>query len=124
MKRILIDTHVLLWWLAEPERLQPDHVELLEDPENTVEVSVCSLFEITIKKSVGKLVFNENLEDVLNENGFDLLPINFNHLHQYGELPEFHKDPFDRMLIAQAISEQIPVISYDTNFKRYGVNLL
>lgn len=124
MNRILIDTHVLLWWLAEPERLKSSHLELLEDPENIVEVSVCSLFEITIKKSVGKLTFEEQFEDVLSENGFDLLPIHFKHLTQYGELRQFHKDPFDRMLIAQAISEQIPMISYDSNFRKYDVELL
>lgn len=124
MKRILIDTHVLLWWLAEPERLKSKHIELLEDSENIIEVSVCSLFEITIKKSVGKLTFEENFEAVLGENNFDLLPIHFKHLNQYGELPEHHKDPFDRMLIAQTMSEQIPMISYDSNFKQYDVELL
>jgi PIN domain nuclease of toxin-antitoxin system len=111
MNRILIDTHVLLWWLAEPERLKSRHSEMLEGSENIIEVSVCSLFEITIKNAVGKLSFEEYFEKFLEENDFNLLPINFNHLKQYGELENHHKGPFDRMLIAQAVSENVSIIS-------------
>jgi PIN domain nuclease of toxin-antitoxin system len=124
VNRILIDTHVLLWWLAKPERLKNRHIEILEDSGNIIEVSICSLFEITTKKSVGKLNFEEDFEKVLEDNDFYLLSIQLKHLRQYEELPKHHEDPFDRMLIAQAVSEQISVISYDANFKHYEINLL
>lgn len=124
MNRILIDTHVLLWWLAEPNRLKAEHIELIENPYISVEVSVCSLFEITIKKASRKLIFEEDFEEILKANDFRLLPLDYSHLRQYATLPGHHKDPFDRMLIAQAISENMSIISYDSIFRNYPVDVV
>jgi PIN domain nuclease of toxin-antitoxin system len=124
MSRVLIDTHVLLWWLTEPERLKVEHLDLIKNPDNIIEVSVCSLFEIATKRSIGKLIFEEDFKSVIEENGFRLLKIDYPHLEYYATLPIQHKDPYDRMIISQAIVEDIGIISYNRIFKEYSVNLL
>lgn len=116
MRKILIDTHILIWWLSEPAKLKKDHYDLITDSENTIFVSVASFFEIGIKEKIGKLEFNGNFETILKSNGFESLPITLKHLETLRKTEFTHKDPFDMVLIAQAISENIELISCNSKF--------
>jgi PIN domain nuclease of toxin-antitoxin system len=87
-------------------------------------VSVTSLWEITIKRALGKLQFLQDFEEVLAEEGFDLLPIGYRHLRALADLPLHHRDPFDRVLIAQAVAERIPIATADRRFAIYGAEVL
>lgn len=120
----MIDTQVLIWWLSDLDKLKDKHIAILEDPKVNIEVSVCSLFEIAIKKSLGKLKFDFDIKKVLPVHGLILLNITYEHLEHYLKLPLFHKDPFDRMIIAQAIADNKPLISYDQVFGKYNVLLI
>ena len=96
----MLDTHVLLWWRDAAASLSLRARSEITDGANEVFVSIASLWEITIKRSLGKLRFLDDLETVLQEEGFRLLPISFKHLRALDGLPQLHRDPFDRLLIA------------------------
>ena len=102
MKRLLLDTHVLLWWLQGDERLGSRLIDKVSDPRSEVFVSAASTWKISTKRGLGKLNAPEDMSSVVEENGFIELPITFFHGDQAGLLPDVHKDPIDRMLIAQA----------------------
>lgn len=114
MKKILIDTHVLIWWLNNPNKLKQHHLDVISNPENIIYVSIASFFEITLKIKIGKLEFREDFEEVLRDNSFDSLPITFNHLQILKNLGIDHKDPFDILLVSQAISDGLEFLTYDT----------
>lgn len=121
--RLLIDTHVLLWWLADDRKLTRSARAIIANPENDVLVSAASLWEISIKVALGRLeVELDDLEHNIAANGFRSLPINYRHALTAGRLPAIHRDPFDRMLIAQASVEELRVISHDKIFERYGLS--
>ena len=122
--RLLLDTNAFIWWRDESPRLSRQIREQIGDPENGIAVSVTSLWEITIKRTLGKLRFLQDFEAVLAEEGFDLLPIGYRHLRVLADLPLHHRDPFDRVLIAQAMAERIPIATADRKFAIYGVELL
>lgn len=123
--RLLLDTHALLWWLADDDRLGPRARELIEDPANDVIVSVVSLWEIVVKVRVGKLHASINdIAGALPREGFDLLGVDTAHLLALAELPTHHRAPFDHLLIAQAITEDATFISEDRNAGRYPVRLV
>ena len=125
MRKILIDTHILIWWLTEPDKLKKEHQKILSDADNIIFVSVASFFEIGIKEKIGKLKFEGNFEVILIENGFESLPITLMHLETLRTIEFHHKDPFDMVLIAQAISENIEFISYDSQFlKTNGLKII
>lgn len=124
MQRILIDSHILIWALTEPNKLESKHRELLEDISNTVFVSVATLWELYIKASLNKVSLPDNLYDELHKRIIFILPIEETHLDTLLNLPYHHRDPFDRMIIAQSIIEEIPLISYDTEFQNYRVELI
>jgi PIN domain nuclease of toxin-antitoxin system len=117
VRKILIDTHVLIWWLSDPSKLKTKHLESISDAENTILVSVASFFEISLKVKTGKLVFDEDFEKILKQNGFESLPIHIHHVAQLQKTIYPHKDPFDMILIAQAIAENLEFISYDKVFE-------
>jgi PIN domain nuclease of toxin-antitoxin system len=119
--RLLLDTHVLLWWRDASPSLSSRVRAALSDAGNDILVSAATLWEIVVKRAVGKLRFPDDLEEVLEEEGFELLPIGFSHLHVLGQLPFLHRDPFDRMLIAQAIAEGIPLLTRDRAMRPYPV---
>ena len=121
--RLLLDTHVLLWWLADDRRLGADHRALIADASNTVLVSAMTVAEIAIKASLGKLDAPDDLLPTLQAGGFDELSFDSRHAEVLRTLPWHHRDPFDRMLIAQAISEQLTVLTADPHFAAYGVDL-
>jgi PIN domain nuclease of toxin-antitoxin system len=121
--RLLLDTHVLLWWLADDRKLGKSAREVIANPNNDVLVSSASLWEAAIKAALGRLEIElDDLEDAILRNGFQPLPIGFRHAITAGRLPAVHRDPFDRMLIAQASVEELRVISHDRVFERYGLN--
>lgn len=122
--RFLLDTNAFIWWRDGSPRLSSPVREQIGDPENVVAVSVTSLWEITIKRTLGKLQFLQDFEEVLAEEGFDLLSIGYRHLRALADLPLYHRDPFDRVLIAQALAERIPIATADRGFAAYGVPIL
>lgn len=121
--RLLLDTHALLWWLADRELSKPAR-RAIGDPANDVFVSAVSAWEIAIKASLGKLKAPDDLADCLDEGGFETLPLRVDHALAAGALPRHHDDPFDRALIAQASIESLTVVTRDERFDAYGVDLL
>ncbi len=124
MRRLLLDTHVLIWWLADDPHLGPRARAMIADERNEVYVSAATAWEISIKRALGKLDMPEDLGPVLEEEGFETLPIAFFHGEQAGRLPPHHRDPFDRMLIAQAQAEGLELVTSDGAFAAYGVRTI
>lgn len=124
MKRLLLDTHAFLWWLANSPRLGPGTRALIADGDNDVYVSAASTLEIAIKKRNGQLQAPDHLADLIEEEGFTPLPITPAHGEHSGHLPAIHKDPFDRLLIAQAQMEGMALVSVDGVFPQYQVRLV
>jgi PIN domain nuclease of toxin-antitoxin system len=123
--KILLDTHALLWWLADDERLGPQARELIEDPGNDVLVSVVSLWEIVVKIRVGKLEADiKEIADAIQQQEFAFLNISIAHLLTLTDLPAHHRDPFDHLLIAQAIAEDATFISEDRHAPKYSVRFV
>ena len=122
---LLLDTHTLLWFLWDDPQLSETARGLIVDPANRKLVSVASAWEISIKVGVGKLNLGEMaapfLDRELMKNHFELLPITLAHATGVESLPHFHRDPFDRLLISQVLSEQLPILSADVVFDQYGV---
>ena len=121
---LLLDTHVLLWWLADDGRLSREARATIRDPRSVVYVSAATAWEISIKRALGKLDAPANLDTAIADSGFLELPITMAHALAAGDLPDHHTDPFDRMLVAQAISEQLALVTRDEQLARYGVTLL
>ena len=124
MKRLLLDTHVLLWWLSDDPRLGQAARQAIANPKNQVYVSAASTWEISIKQSLGKLSAPDDMDGIVDEAGFDKLPITLFHGDQAGVLPKHHRDPFDRMLVVQAQSEGLVVVTNDEKIARYGIRVL
>jgi len=122
--RLLLDTNALLWWRYEPPRLPARASDQIRDPDNDIVISVASLWEIAIKRGLGKLQFLEDFEEVMADEEFDLLAVTYNHLRVLGELPLHHRDPFDRLLISQSLAERIPIITSDRAFAAYSVEIV
>ena len=121
--RLLLDTHVLLWWLADDAQLVKTARAIIANPDNDVLVSAASLWEIAIKTALGRLEIElDDLEDAIARNRFRQLAIGFRHAVTVGRLPNLHRDPFDRMLVAQASVEELRVVSHDRVFERYGLS--
>lgn len=121
---VLLDTHILIWALENNPLLSEKARDVLIAGENMVFVSSASVWEISIKKSTGKLKVPDNLLEELIAHRFSLLNINAEHAQLAGELPLIHKDPFDRMLVAQAKIEKLTLISNDPLIAKYKVRLL
>ena len=122
--RLLIDTHIFIWAVTWPDRLQPRLHEAILAPRNTILVSAASVWEIAIKRSLRRLTFPlERLDAVLEEAGFDHLPITAAHAIEAGGLPRHHADPFDRMLVAQACVDDLLLATDDAFMATYAVRL-
>ena len=119
--RLLLDTHVLLWWRDASPRLSPRAQAALADLANDIVVSVATFWEIVVKRTTGKLQFPDDLTQVIKEERFELLPISLSHLTALSDLPMLHRDPFDRMLVAQALAEGLPLITGDRALRPYPV---
>lgn len=124
IRHLLLDTHVFLWWLDDNDRLGQHTHSLIADSENIVYVSAASILEIAIKKRLGKLKAPDQLANILEEEGFTPLVIAPHHAEHSGTLPAFHKDPFDRLLIAQAQAEGLELVTVDSVFPEYQVRLI
>jgi PIN domain nuclease of toxin-antitoxin system len=118
----LLDTHVLLWALDDNEKFQPAHREIFDSSE-PIFVSAVSILEIAIKKSIGKAIFDRDILSVIRQKRVPVIPISETHAHLVGELPFHHRDPFDRLLIAQALVERMTIMTVDREFAAYGVPL-
>jgi PIN domain nuclease of toxin-antitoxin system len=120
---LLLDTHVLLWWLDGTAL--PDAVEAsIADAGTLVVVSAASVWEAAIKSALGKLVMPEALSEAVADEGFEPLAITFDHAERAGALPAHHRDPFDRMLVAQAQAEGLTLVTHDPAFEPYEVPVL
>ena len=119
---LLIDTCTLLWW-ANGDELSPAVSQAMADPDNRVWVSAASIWEIGIKQSLGKLTVRGDLDALIDED-FEHLPITFAHARGAAQLPRHHRDPFDRMLIAQAETEDLTLATRDRRIRSYDVTLL
>ncbi len=126
--RFLLDTHAFLWFIDGDERLGEQAHGILGDIENEILLSIASLWEIAIKESLGKLDLKQPFEELiprqLLSNEIGLLPIDLKHLPVLTNLPFHHRDPFDRLLIAQAMSEGMPILSRDPAFREYPVQVI
>ena len=126
--RAIVDTHVALWWLADDPRLGGRHREILADPDHQICWSAASSFELSIKLALGKVELPEPAAEffrkLLGEDGFEWLPIENRHCARLAELPVHHRDPFDRMLVAQAQEEDVPLLSADPKLAGYDVVIL
>jgi PIN domain nuclease of toxin-antitoxin system len=121
---LLLDTHALLWWLNNDPELPPKARKAITDPLNIVMVSAVNVWEIVIKKAIGKLEAPDDLTSALQTSQFEILPIQIEHALQVGKLPSFHADPFDRMLVAQAMVESLTIVTHDNKIKKYGIPVL
>lgn len=126
--RILVDTHCWLWALARPEALNGKAAALLGDGDTEVVFSAASVWEIAIKTALGKLrvssIDGDSLFDVIDSQALTRLPILHSHARQVAYLPDHHHDPFDRLLIAQAQIENLPVMTADDQFLRYEIEVI
>ena len=122
----LLDTNAFLWFINDDKSLSASAKSLIEDRANIVWVSIVSIWEIAIKRSAGKLTtslpLSRFINDVLRKNEILLLDLNLHHVGLVASLPFHHRDPFDRMIIAQAFQEDLAVITKDTVFERYDIN--
>ena len=121
---LLLDTHVVLWWLDDPNLLSQQAVAAIERLDNNIIVSVVSAWEIAIKKTLGKLEAPENLKEMIADAGFQWLPITYEHVWKIKDLPFHHEDPFDRLLVAQANVENLTLVTRDSHVKAYTIPIL
>ena len=122
--KYLLDTHTLIWFMDGDNSLPTDIVALIKNEDNECFLSVASLWEIAIKFSIGKLELQFDLNEItkfIHKNKIEQLPIELSHLQNILTLEHFHRDPFDRLIIAQAMAEDLTIITTDKNFKHYPV---
>jgi PIN domain nuclease of toxin-antitoxin system len=126
--KLLLDTHAFIWWATEPEKLSPKAQGLIADPSNSLLLSVVAVWEMQIKSQLGKLQLNLPLRELVEAqqrvNGLWVLAIELEHVLALDSLPAHHKDPFDRLLIAQAVVEDAALVSKDNAFVSYAVKLV
>jgi PIN domain nuclease of toxin-antitoxin system len=122
--RLLLDSHAVLWAASFPDELNPRCRELLVDGANTVYVSSVSIWELRLKESIGKLRLTADFESVLASLRFLELPVNWAHALRSARLPPLHQDPFDRMLVAQSLVEDLVLVTRDRKIQRYDCALL
>lgn len=126
--KLLLDTHTFIWWDREPELIPSATLALMRQDDAQLVVSIVSLWEIQIKTQIGKLNLQSPLAEIIaqqqSENGILLLPVTLPHILELDNLPQHHKDPFDRLLIAQCRTETATLVSRDTIFKQYDCPLI
>lgn len=124
IKSYLLDTQVYLWWLAGDPRLTQNAQKILKNPDFPAYLSVASVWEIVIKQAKGKLQLSKDLEWIINKSNFRILSIELPHVLHLKQLPDYHRDPFDRILISQALSEKFTLITGDAKIWQYPVDLV
>jgi Uncharacterized protein conserved in bacteria len=126
--KLLLDSHSFVWMHDQPDKLSSNVADQIIDPANEVYLSVATVWELQIKIKLGKFSFSDRLDNVIADqrrvNGIQILPVSLSHALYVDKLPVHHKDPFDRLLIAQAIVEEMTLVSSDKLFAKYDVDLL
>lgn len=126
--KLLLDTHVFIWWDSEPAKLSPQALILCQDPRHVLLLSIASLWEMQIKSQLGKLRLKLPLREIVESqqriNGIEILPVTPDHVWELENLPDHHKDPFDRLLVAQSRVEGAALISADLNIPKYPVRVI
>jgi PIN domain nuclease of toxin-antitoxin system len=128
--RLLLDTHAFLWWITDDPRLSEEARRRIADPQDEVLLSAVSAWELAIKAGLGRLALptGADLEDVVRRqvevNRLEVLPVQLSHALRVGRLPPHHRDPFDRLLVAQALVEGVPLVSADPALAPYPVEIL
>lgn len=126
--RILLDTHTFLWWESNASLLSEAAFAACQSPDNVLLLSIASLWEIQIKSQLGKLTLTEPLKMKVERqkeiNGLVILPVEEEHVYTLSRLGSHHRDPFDRILIAQAIAEEVPIVTQDPLVFQYGINVI
>jgi PIN domain nuclease of toxin-antitoxin system len=123
--RALLDTHVFLWFIFSDSRIQQSWIDVVENPLSEVYLSIGSLWEIAIKSSIGKLTLEPSIDQIVQDHvlarGLKVLPVTIPHIMAVQGLPHHHRDPFDRLIIAQSIIEKLPIITSDSQFDKYDI---
>lgn len=126
--KLLLDTHTFIWWDSEPAKLSPQALALCQDRQNVLLLSVVSVWEMQIKLQLGKLRLTLPLREIIETqrqtNNVEILPITLVHVLALENLPTHHKDPFDRLLVAQALVEEAVLVSADPNIAKYAVQVV
>lgn len=126
--KLLLDTHTFIWWDSEPAKLSASALSVCQDQANTLILSVVCVWEIQIKSQLGKLKLNLPLSEIIQSqrqmNNVQILTVELDHVLELQNLPYHHKDPFDRLLIAQANVEDVLLVSGDSVFSEYPINLI
>ena len=125
--KLLLDTHVFIWWDSEPGRISTSAMAALRDPANSIFLSVASVWEMVIKVQIGKLILRQPLADIVaaqQANGITVLAVELGHSLALERLAAIHKDPFDRLLIVQSVVEDMELVSVDQTFAGYPVRTL
>lgn len=125
--KLLLDTHAFIWLWEDTSKVPPRVLEACEDPDNQLYLRIASVWEMQIKVTTGKLSFQQPLSDIIenqkNGNGLSILPVNLPHIWQLATLPSHHNDPFDRMLVAQAMAEKMALVTTNRHIARYSAEL-
>lgn len=125
---LLLDTHIFVWWEVALKNLSKQRIQMLKDPQNILYLSLASIWEMQIKIQNKKFSFPKPLADIIEGqqiiNNLQILPISAEHIYTLDNLPFHHKDPFDRLLIAQTITENLTLVTDDSHFPAYQVNLI
>lgn len=123
--RLIIDTQVLIWWTNDVSNISPRVQDIIFDMDNELWLSLASIWEMQIKISLGKLDLSRPLPDIITtqseENQIKILPIELSHIYTLEQLPLHHRDPFDRLIIAQSLAEKMPIASIDKAFDAYSI---
>ncbi|MCS6804855.1 MAG: type II toxin-antitoxin system VapC family toxin [Acidobacteriota bacterium] len=126
--KLLLDTHTFIWWDSEPAKLSPRVLALCQDRQNVLLLSVVSIWEMQIKSELGKLRLALSLKEIVESqqqtNNIEILPITLEHVLALEKLPASHKDPFDRLLVAQAMVEGLVLLSADPNITKYSIQVV
>jgi PIN domain nuclease of toxin-antitoxin system len=122
--RVLLDTHVLLWSLASPHRITGEAAQAFRERVTSTVVSAANLWEIAIKRSLGKLDAPDDLPEIVRGLGHEILPVRMEHAWRVSTLPAHHNDPFDRILVAQAMIEDLTLVTHDAAICAYDVKVL
>lgn len=120
----ILDTHTLIWFLNGDDKLSKKSKDIIEDQENLKLVSIATIWEIAIKISLGKFKFNQGFKqflDLIEDNGFEIVPITFDHVLTVSKLDFIHRDPFDRLIISQALTDDLTLITKDEYIEKYNV---
>ena len=122
--KLLLDVHTFIWWVTDSPLLSRRAHQAIHEPANDILIGIGCVWELVIKRAIGKLHFPFDLEAVIQDHDFGVLQIAFDHLHALDTLPQLHRDPFDRLLLAQSQAEGLPIISGDRKLAAYGAALI